>query len=231
AASNPKPDIIPPVELLHGSEFASGMLCFLRVAYRADDRLYIGNKFEKGERQREHIKSVANWIDFFSDKLDTIRRSPSQGTRMRLLMNLGFSHSSFCVNPLTGEVDARGSYRSCGCIKEFRYLLLESDNLPIEQQIPLMAGLNLPVVAMTFSGGKSVHGLAKAEAIPGIGPIRDLSEWKQKVGDLFRLLAPLGFDGATKDPVRLSRLPGVWRSDKHKFQQLLFLNPNGGFYV
>lgn len=231
AASNPQPDIIPAVEGMAGSEFASGMLSFLRSVYRPDDLLYIGNRYESGEKQREHIKSAANWIDFFADRLDDIARKPLAATRRRYLIGLGYRYSSICVNPLTGEVDEKGSFRSSGCVKEFRHLLLESDGLPLNQQIPLLAGLGLPVVAMTFSGSRSIHGLIRVEDIPGVGAIKDLSEWKQKIGDIFRLLVPLGVDGATKDPVRLSRLPGSWRLDKHKFQQLLYLNQNGGFHV
>lgn len=231
AASTPLPPIVPAIEHLVGSEFCSGMLSFLPVTYHMDDILYIGNRYESKEKQREHVRSVANWIDFFSDKFDSIRRKPLPGTQMRMLMSLGASHSSFCINPLTGEADENGSFRSSGCVKEFRYILFESDNNPLNQQIPLLAGLEFPVVAMTYSGSKSIHGLVRADKISCIGEIKDLREWKQKVGDLFKILVPLGFDGATKDPVRLSRLPGSWRPDKRKFQQLLFLNPDGGFHV
>ena len=231
AASNLLPPLVPAIEHLPGSEFCRGMLSFLNAAYRPDDILYIGNRYESGERQREHIKTAANWIDFFSDKFDSIRRKPLPGTQMRLLMNLGAFHSSICVNPLTGEADEKGSFRSSGCVKKFRYLLLESDKLPLNQQIPLLAGLELPVVSMTFSGSKSIHALVMVDKIPGIGEINNLQEWKKDVGDLFNFLVPLGFDGATKDPVRLSRLPGSWRPDKQKFQQLLFLNSDGGFHV
>ncbi|MDD6337945.1 MAG: hypothetical protein PUC15_06135 [Lentisphaeria bacterium] len=231
AASNPLPPVVPAIEHLPGSEFCSGMLSFLNVAYRPDEILYIGSRYESKEKQREHVRPVAYWIDFFSDKFDSIRRKPLPGTQMRQLMNLGAFHSSICVNPLTGEADEKGSFRSSGCVKEFRYLLLESDELPLNQKIPLLAGLELPVVAMTFSGNKSIHALVRADKITCIGKINDLQDWKKNVGDLFNFLVPLGFDGATKDPVRLSRLPGSWRPDKQKFQKLLFLNPDGGFHV
>ena len=231
AASNPPPPIVPAIEHMPGSEFCSGMLSFLNAAYRPDDILYIGSRYESKEKQREHIRTAANWIDFFSDKIASIRRKPLPGAQVCQLINLGGFHSSICVNPLTGEADENGSFRSSGCVKDFRYLLLESDDNPLNQQIPLLAGLELPVVAMTFSGSKSIHALVRVDKITGIGEINDLQEWKKKVGDLFNFLVPLGFDGATKDPVRLSRLPGSWRLDKRKFQQLLFLNPDGGFRV
>jgi hypothetical protein len=149
AASNPPPQLITPVKCLSGSEHANEMIQFLQVAYRPDDLLYIGNKYEKGDKQRAHIKSVANWIDFFSDKLDTISHKPLPGTRMRLLMNLGYCYLQFCINPLTGEANEKGSFRSMGCVKEFRYVLVEADKLKLNQQIPLLAALELPIVALT----------------------------------------------------------------------------------
>lgn len=231
AASNPMPDIIPPVEHLAESEFAGGMLSFLRVAYRPDDLLYVGSKYEKGDAQRDHIKPAGEWIDFFSNELASVKNKPRPGTKVRMLMNLGYKYSAFCINPLTGEPDEKGSYRSMKCIKEFRYVLLESDDLDLKLQIPLLAGLKMPVVAMTFSGNESIHALTKVDAIPGVGPIHDLAEWKTKMKGLFAQLTPLGFDGATKDPGRPSRFPGIWRPDSRRFQRLLFLNPNGGFHV
>ena len=51
--------------------------------------------------------------------------------------------------------DEKGCSRSMKCIKEFRYVLLESDSLDLKRQIPLLAGLKMPVVAMTFSGNES----------------------------------------------------------------------------
>lgn len=230
AISNPTPELTSPLNCLAGSEYASGMIQFLQV-YRSDDLLFIGEKKMGHELQRDHIKPAGEWIDFFSDKLAAIKEKPRRGTQMRLLMNLGYTHPAFCINPLTGEADENGSFRSSGCIKEFRYLLLESDGLPLNQQIPLLAGLGLPVVALTFSGSRSIHGLIKVEDIPGVGVIENLADWKTKMKSLFAQLVPLGFDGATKDPVRLSRLPGIWRNDTNKFQQLLFLNQNGGIHV
>ena len=231
AASNPSPELISPVDGMVGTEFAGGMLPFLQKLYRPDDLLYIGNKYEKGDSQQAHIKPAGEWIEFFSQKLADIKDSPRPASKMRKLETMGYFYPAFCVNPLTGEADAKGSFRSSGCVKELRYLLLESDDNPLNQQIPLLAGLELPVVAMIFSGNKSIHALVRVDKIPGIGEINDLKEWKHKIGDLFSFLVPLCFDGATKDPVRLSRLPGSWRLDKQKFQKLLFLNRDGGFHI
>ena len=231
ATSNPPPQLITPVKCLSGSEYASGMIQFLQVLYRPDDLLYIGNKYEKGDEQRAHIKPVDEWIDFFSNKLAKVKSKPLPGTQMRILTTLGYFYPVFCINPLTGESNAKGSFRSMDCVKEFRYVLVEADKLDLNQQIPLLVALELPIVALTYSGNKSIHALIKVDEIPGVGAINDLDEWKAKIKPIFSQLTPLGFDGATKDPVRPSRLPGIWRSDKDKFQQLLFLNPDGGFHV
>ena len=54
-------------------------------------------------------------------------------------------------------------------------------------------------------------------------------EWKTRVQKgLFPMLRALGADPACSNPGRLSRLPGMFRADSGKFQQLLFLAPEGG---
>ena len=231
AASNLPSSITAPEDGMEGVAGLESLLLFLKVAYRPDDLLYIGNKYEKGEEQRAHIKTTVNWSDFFSDWLAKIIRIPHPGTRVQLLMNLGDSYPHFCINPLLGEANSKGSFRAMDCVKEFRYVLFEADVIKLEQQIPLITALELPVTALTFSGHKSIHALTRADLLPGVGPIRDLQAWYSKIPIIFNQLAPLGFDPATKDPGRPSRLPGIPRPKGGEIQQLLFLNTIGDFHV
>jgi len=226
AASNPPPDLIPAIPGMEGSEFLGGLFTFLSVAFRPDDKIYIGTGREGKYNQRSHIKTVESWHDYFSTILDRVKNASSLVEQRQILIATGYEYPLFCINPLTGEPNATHSFRSDDCVSEYRYVLLESDKLPLAQQVALMKGLKLPIVSMTYSGGKSIHALVKVDAL-GFGNIKDKSEWDQKIKDsLFPQIVPLGFDRTISNPSRFSRLPGMWRPDKDVFQPLLYLNRN-----
>jgi hypothetical protein len=175
------------------------------------------------------VKPVATWIDSLGRELDAIDNEPDPQEQRRMLADLGNRDSFFVINPLTGTPDEKGSLRSNASVKEPRHVLLESDTLPLDQQVALMRGLNLPVKSLVFSGSKSIHALIQVSRIPGGKNVHDLTTWNETVKrDFFGQLGPLGFDKATSNPARLSRLPGIYRPDKGKFQQLLFLNQDRG---
>ena len=200
--------------------------------YALDDLLYIGNGMEPKCKQHSHIKTVADWKAFFSEKLEIIRNEPDPENQEYYIVDLGYNHSVFCINPLTGAANEKNSFRSDDNVKEYRYVLVESDNLTRGQQVALMKGLKLPIVSMTFSGNRSIHGLVRVDALPGVGEIKNKSDWDQKIKNgLFSQIVPLGFDRVTSNPSRLSRLPGMWRPDKLMFQRLIYLkdlNKNKG---
>lgn len=107
-------------------------------------------------------------------------------------------------------------------ISNFRLALLESDLLPIEIQLSVLARLPIPICAIVASGGKSLHGWVQINAT-------NAEEYREKVGILFSLVSRFGFDPANRNPSRLARLPGVMRrigkiGDGR--QRLLYLNPN-----
>jgi hypothetical protein len=94
--------------------------------------------------------------------------------------------------------------------------------MPRELQILFWAGVPAPVVALVDSGGKSIHGWIRIDAV-------NADEWTQRVErKLFSLLTVVGADGACKNEARLSRTPGHFRADKTKWQRILYLNPVGG---
>lgn len=229
AASNLPSSITAPEDEVVAE--LESLLLFLKVAYLPDDKLFIGRKKASHSEQRSHVKTVAEWDSYFSNVLVRIKNEPNQAKRNRILASLWFYHPAFCINPLKGEAGDDGSFRKMLCVSDFRYALFEADVIGLEQQIPLILALELPVVALTFSGHESIHALTRVDLLPGVGPIRDLSEWKTKIPIVYSQLAPLGFDPTTKDPNRLSRVPGILRPDTLQFQQLLFLNTKGDFHV
>ena len=193
---------------------AADMLLFLRELYQPDDYLYIVDVVKKPRKmQADHVKTVSEWIAFFQAALN-------KGHNLFMPF--------FCANPLSGTPDENGSYWNDRQVKSFKYCVLESDTLPLEQQIPLIRGLGLPVISLVFSGSKSIHALLDVTQHAG-RQITSKADWDRIIKlELFTQLAPLGFDPANKNPSRLTRLPGVYRPEKDRWQMLLYVNRQGG---
>jgi len=98
-------------------------------------------------------------------------------------------------------------------VTDHRYCLVESDNLPIEQQVAIYNRLELPIAAMVHSGGKSVHAIVRIEAGS------DFEEYRKRVDFLFNVLKKAGFtiDRQNRNPSRLSRLPGILRGENPQY--------------
>ena len=229
AMSNPQFELVSPIAGIPGSEHRRDMLAFLENVFKPDDKLYIGNGMESKFYQPQHVKSVKEWLEVFRQRLDEIENEPDPQERLSKLIDLGERYPFFIINPLTGNPDEKGSYRSNANVKEYSYLVLESDSLPLVQQIPLVCGLGLKPVSMTFSAGKSIHSLLKVVDVPRGEAVKDQATWDAIVKkDFFAQIAPFGFDKSTSNPARLSRLPGIYRPDKGTFQSLIYINKDGG---
>ncbi len=106
-----------------------------------------------------------------------------------------------------------GSYRDAD-VTAFRTAIVECDELPIERQAELIRALRLPCAAVTYSGGKSLHALVRADA-------GNPEEYRERVNYLFGVCAANGLavDHNCRNPSRFTRLPGVQRGDG--FQALM----------
>ena len=132
----------------------------------------------------------------------------------------------FLCNPVDGETHfnprtQKDSRRSEESVTSFRYAVLECDQEPKEKWFPIwlkiLAGLLLPIVAITDSAGKSAHALVR-------GSCHSKQDWDRFKHDKLRPLVALGADDGALSAVRLTRLPGCFRSDYR--QELLYLNPS-----
>lgn len=110
------------------------------------------------------------------------------------------------INPLDGEGVKNSN------IADFRYSLVESDELPIEQQRALIDELQLPCAAVVYSGGKSLHALVRIDA-------KDYSQYRDRVSKLYSICDKNGLkvDQQNKNPSRLSRLPGFTRGENRQY--------------
>lgn len=97
-------------------------------------------------------------------------------------------------------------------VLEFKYALVESDNMSIAQQNEIIRELELPVVALTYSGKKSIHAIVKIDAV-------NYPQYQERVDYLYKIVEKNGLkvDKQNKNPSRLTRLPGFLRGDKKQF--------------
>ncbi len=109
-------------------------------------------------------------------------------------------------NPLDGKGGKNEN------VTDFRYALVESDALPIEQQNGILQELQLPIACLVYSGGKSLHAIVRVEA-------GSYDEYRKRVEFLYNVCDKNGLkvDRQNKNPSRLSRMPGVTRKGKKQF--------------
>jgi len=102
-------------------------------------------------------------------------------------------------------------------VTRFRYALVESDAMPVDEQIVLYRRLELPIAALVSSAGKSVHAIVRVDA-------EDAQEYRKRVTFLYDFLGARGLkvDTQNRNPSRLSRMPGASRNGH--IQKLLGVN-------
>lgn len=110
------------------------------------------------------------------------------------------------VNPLDGKGIKNEN------VTDFRYALVEADEMTIEQQNAVIRELELPVAVLMYSGGKSVHAVVRIDA-------PNYDEYRKRVDFLYNICRKNGLklDKQNRNPSRLSRMPGVERGSKKQF--------------
>lgn len=111
-------------------------------------------------------------------------------------------------NPIRSGLDEQTAAKDEG-VAAYRHALVEFDSASLEQQFAVIQATRLPVSAVVYSGGKSLHAWVRVDA-------PDLDTYRRRVGVIHELplLATAGMDKANKNPSRLTRLPGARRKDK-----------------
>ena len=92
-------------------------------------------------------------------------------------------------------------------VTSFRFALVESDNMPVDEQLKMYRKMELPIAALVSSAHKSVHAIVRVDA-------EDLVEYRKRVTFLYDFLSTHGIkvDTQNRNPSRLSRMPGVTRN-------------------
>ena len=217
---------VSPVPIPENPTTHARLLIETLYATRMDDYLFVG------EHNEINVRPISYWLDSFQR---------GEGLKPHII-----------PNTFSGELglkkDGKGmSQRADSCIKGFMHCVVEFDTLPTYllrdevkevlgkerdlEAIPFLASwqlafwamVQLPVVALIDSGGKSIHAWLKVEDCP------DNACWEQTIEKRLYsdFLIPLGVDPACRNESRLSRLPGYYRAEKGRHQRLLYLNPEG----
>ena len=219
-----------PIRLGSYSEmfpYAGDMLLVLKHLYQPDDVVFIGRKYDS---TRDNIKTAAEWAAYFEDRLAWISELPPESQQSEF-ERLGATFPLVMPNPHSGRPGQtksgnKESWRSDSNVCEFRYAIAEFDGMPFNEQGAILRGLcrlGARIAAIIYSGGKSCHAWICCDEVSSA------AEWETRVKKgLFPMLRAVGADPACSNPGRLTRLPGMFRADSGKFQQLLFLAPEGG---
>ena len=110
------------------------------------------------------------------------------------------------INPLDGQGVKNTN------VTDFRYCLVESDTMPIDEQNRILRALELPIAALVHSGGKSLHAIVHVDA-------QDRKQYDERVRIILKACRDNGLDvdEQNKNPARLSRLPGVTRGTQRQY--------------
>lgn len=97
-------------------------------------------------------------------------------------------------------------------VTDYKFALVESDDMPIDQQHAIIRELELPVACLVHSGGKSLHAIVKIDA-------GNYEEYRKRVDYLYNVCKKNGLkvDSQNRNPSRLSRMPGVMRNGHKQF--------------
>lgn len=178
------------------------LITYLQTLFQSTDNVgYVTSVYENGDRLSPQ-KGI--WNRTAGELIQELRKYNDIGAVVGDCNPKAGAWIRF--NPLDGNGVKNDNVTS------FRYALVESDSLPLEKQNALIRELQLPVAALVYSGGKSVHAIVKIEAA-------DFQEYRKRVEYLYDVCTKNGLkvDTQNKNPSRLSRMPGVVRNGHKQF--------------
>lgn len=164
---------------------------YVTDAWEKDGRWVPKSRGSYTQTAGELVERLAKYGDDLASSLG--RPNPEAGAWVRF-------------NPLDGEGVRNDN------VTEFRYALVESDELDVERQRGIIEEMRLPVAALVHSGNKSLHAIVRVDA-------RDYAEYRKRVDYLYEACRRYGLalDTQNKNPSRLSRMPGVMRAGKKQW--------------
>lgn len=185
---------------------------YLETIFAPDEIMgYVTESFEKPDKKGVTKFVPANkgvYTKKVGDILKDLRKAKKSGEGIESVIGKYDPKAGAWIrfNPLDGQGVNNEN------VVDFRYALVESDTMDIEEQNGIIRQLNLPVAVLVHSGGKSLHAIVRIDA-------DDIKEYQSRVNYLYDICRKNGMviDTQNRNPSRLSRLPGCVRGDRQQF--------------
>lgn len=178
---------------------------YLSALFNAEDSVgYVIDAYQDQEKKKWHPNRSGNYDRSAGQLLEELGHAKS-------VNDVFFDYNEEAgvwirFNPLDGTGVKNSN------VTEFRHALVESDDMSLSMQEAIIRKLELPVAALVYSGGKSVHAIVKIDAA-------NYDEYRKRVDYLYKVCEKNGLsvDKQNKNPSRLSRAPGFRRGEHKQF--------------
>lgn len=205
-------DRISPLEVLKKSPVPiphskrEHAILLLKTLFGPRELIFVGERVEKG------VKGTTIF-----DRDEWIRRFKSKESNIPELL------ISNPISPLGGSCkNGKPSYRSDNSVALHRYCIVEFDSVAPEMQLAFFMKCSLPIAAITFSGSKSFHAWISLRNECNSNRADD---WERYVKNQLKpYFVKYGADPTTFNPSRLTRMPGHYRAEKGRWQELIYLS-------
>lgn len=179
------------------------MLEYFTTLFEPDDFVGYCLNFFYNENEKKWKPGQTNYRRTAGDIIEKLRN----GSIERALGTLNKEAGAYVrFNPLDGKGENNVN------VTRWKYCLIESDEDELDRQYSLLKAMNLPILFLINSGGKSLHAITKVDA-------ENAQQYRERVRDLYEFCKKSGFkpDEQDKNESRFSRLPGVKRGDKWQY--------------
>ncbi len=193
------------------------MLNYMTAVFHRDDIIAVSMRsFEKQDDPGRFVPDVGDFRNTAGYYIDRLKKYRLKAQQKEITISDAISFAMGDYNTQAGAWIRFNPFDGQGVknanVTDFRFALVESDSMEPGMQEALIREMELPVAALVYSGGKSVHAIVHIDA-------ESMDEYKKRVQNLYQVCKKNGLkvDDADRNPSRLSRLPGVWRKDRKQF--------------
>ena len=186
------------------------LITFIETLFKPDECIGFVMQSAKDEDGKYKPASVGRHTFTAGQIIERLKKEDTIENALEKYDHAGGAWIRF--NPLDGKGVRNDN------VAVYRFALVESDGMSIDEQYGLYKELNLPIAALVYSAGKSLHAIVRIDAF-------DKEEYRKRVDYLYDVCEKNGLviDKQNKNPSRMTRMPGVVRNGT-KRQHLIATN-------